>query len=69
MKSKVKIDSPDPDIRGSWPALKRAAKKARALSIATGTPFYVMQNGRIVDLNQRRSSRPAKNRRSTRQRS
>ncbi|MCC6573188.1 MAG: hypothetical protein IT462_05290 [Planctomycetes bacterium] len=32
-------------------ALKRAAKAARKLSIETGTPFWVMKDGKIVDLN------------------
>lgn len=44
-------DSPNPDVRGSWPALLRAAKRARALSKSTGTPFYTIRNGKIVDLN------------------
>jgi hypothetical protein len=50
-KSKVKFTSRDPDIRSSLPALLRAARHARALSKATGTPFYVMRKGKIVDLN------------------
>lgn len=41
----------DPDIRGSLPALRRAAREARKLSIQLGTPFYVMKDGKIVDLN------------------
>jgi hypothetical protein len=36
---------------GSFAALKRAARKARRLSIETGTPFIVWQNGKVVDLN------------------
>jgi len=44
------VKSSDPDIRGSWPALLRAAKKARELAEATGTPFYVLQNGKVVNL-------------------
>ena len=39
----------DPDLRGSWPAMQRAAKAARALAIQTGTPLYVMRDGRVVD--------------------
>ncbi len=39
----------DPDLRGSWPAMQRAAKAARALAIQTGTPLYVMRGGRVVD--------------------
>ncbi len=47
----MKINSNDPDILGSLPALRRAAKAARALSIKTNTPFWVIKNGKIVDLN------------------
>jgi hypothetical protein len=53
------MTSKDPDIRGSLPALRRAAKRAMRLAIATGTPLYVMKGGKIVDLNPRpRSRRP-----------
>jgi hypothetical protein len=48
---KKTFTSNDPDIVGSLPALRRAAKAARELSIKTGTPFYVMERGKIVDLN------------------
>ncbi|HEY1687154.1 MAG TPA: hypothetical protein VGG19_20505 [Tepidisphaeraceae bacterium] len=48
---KPKINITDPDLLGALPALKRAAKKARELSIATGTPFIVVKDGKIVDLN------------------
>jgi hypothetical protein len=41
----------DPDLAGALPALERAAAAARKLSIETGTPFYVLKNGKIVDLN------------------
>jgi hypothetical protein len=43
--------SRDPDIIGSFAALKRAARAARRLSRETGTPFWVMIDGKIVDLN------------------
>jgi hypothetical protein len=33
------------------PALKRAAASAWRLSVETGTPFYVIENGRVVDRN------------------
>ena len=46
-----KFNITDPDILGSWPALKRAAKAAWKLSKETGTPFYVWQDGKVVDLN------------------
>ena len=48
---KPKFNTKDPDILGSLPALRRAAKRAKALAIATRTPFYVWQNGRVVNLN------------------
>jgi hypothetical protein len=41
----------DPDLANALPALKRAAAAARRLSIETGTPFSVIQNDRVVDLN------------------
>ena len=40
----------DPDIRGSWPALQRAACAARRLALQTRTPLYVWRNGRVVNL-------------------
>ncbi len=46
-----KFNTTDPDIIGSWPAMKRAARRALALGIATGTPVWVMKNGRMVNLN------------------
>jgi hypothetical protein len=46
-----KIICSDPDLRGVLPALRRAARKARKLSQITGTPFIVVKNGRLVDLN------------------
>lgn len=39
----------DPDIRGSLPALRRAATHARELAERTGTPCWIMREGRIVD--------------------
>lgn len=48
---RTKMVSKDADIRGSLPALKRAARSARKLAKATGTPVYVLRKGRVVDLN------------------
>ena len=53
----------DPDLARVLPALKRAAAAAWRLSIETGTPFCVIENGRVVDRNaarKRRVSRPAR---------
>lgn len=44
------LQSRDPDILASEPALRRAARRARTLGRRTGTPVYVLQRGRIVDL-------------------
>ena len=45
-----KIASKDPDIIASWPALRRAARRALQLGRQTGTPVYALKNGKIVDL-------------------
>ena len=39
----------DPDLQGATAALKRAARHARELAQRTGTPCWVMRDGRIVD--------------------
>ena len=51
-KTKINWGTKVPELQGSLPALLRAAKKARALSKATGTGFLVWRNGRTVDLNE-----------------
>ena len=48
MKTKSKLM--DGEIEGELAALKRAAKAARKLAHVTKTPFWVMKNGRMVDL-------------------
>lgn len=49
--------SKDPDIIGSVAALRRAAKAALRLGLETGTPVWVMIDGKIVDLTQRYPNR------------
>ncbi|MCX7016562.1 MAG: hypothetical protein NTW86_29060 [Candidatus Sumerlaeota bacterium] len=44
--------SKDPDILAVGRALRRAARRALELGRQTGTPVYVIKNGRIVDLTQ-----------------
>lgn len=41
------------DIASATKALRRAAKRALELGIKTGTPVYVMEKGRIVDIAKR----------------
>jgi len=43
----------DRDIAGSDAALRRAAKRALQIGLETGTPVYVLENGKIVDLTRR----------------
>ena len=40
----------DPDILASAAALRRAAKRALREGLETGTPVWVIKNGRMVDL-------------------
>jgi len=47
--------SRDPDIIASKKALERAARK-------TGTPFYVLKDGKVVDLNRARKRKQKRER-------
>ena len=55
--------SKDPDIIGSEAALRRAAKRALQIGLETGTPVYVMIDGKIVDLTKRQGRKTGKKRR------
>jgi hypothetical protein len=59
---KSKIKSRDPDIRGSLAALRRASKVAWKLAVQTNTGFWVMKNGKIVNLNPRAKRAKARGR-------
>lgn len=50
----------DPDLAGAFSALKRAAAAAWRLSVETGTPFYVIENGRVVNRNPKPKRRSGK---------
>ena len=41
----------DPDVAGALSALNRATAAAWRLSLETGTPFFVIENGRVVNRN------------------
>jgi hypothetical protein len=45
------MESTDPEVAATLRALRRASDRALRLSKATGTPFWVMKNGRMVNLN------------------
>lgn len=49
--------SRDPDILSAGVALRRAARRAHEIGRKTGTPVYVLKNGRIVDLTRERKRR------------
>jgi hypothetical protein len=51
--TKTRHGSKDPDIVGSEAALRRAAKRALQIGLETGTPVYVLEHGKIVDLTKR----------------
>jgi hypothetical protein len=53
--------SSDPRIRREMRALKQAARSAKRLAEVTGTPFYVVKNGRLINLHKGRK-RSAKQR-------
>ena len=48
---KTKKPVTDVDLALAGRALERAAARARQLAEQTGTPLYVLQYGRVVDLN------------------
>jgi len=48
----------DPDLAGALSALKRAAAAAWRLSVETGTPFFVIENGRVVNRNPKKRRVP-----------
>lgn len=50
MSRSIAPPSRDPDLVMSAKALQRAAKRALELGLQTGTPVYVMKQGRIIDL-------------------
>jgi hypothetical protein len=45
--------SKDLDLAGIDAALRRAAKRALQIGLETGTPVYVLEDGKIVDLTRR----------------
>lgn len=51
-----KVESQSREVEDTLRALRRAAKRALELGLKTGTPVYVMENGKIVDLTKRKRS-------------
>jgi hypothetical protein len=48
---KLKPSAMDADIAKAGQALERSAARARHLAEQTGTPLYILKNGRVVNLN------------------
>lgn len=38
----------DPDLAGSWVAIRRAAKRAAQVAVSTNTALVVLRNGKCV---------------------
>lgn len=50
----------DRNTEDTLPALRRAARRARELGAKTGTPVYVIQDNRIIDLTKQGSEASGK---------
>ena len=55
--NRQKAGSKDPDIQASVKALRRAARRAMRLGVQTGTPVYVLQDGKIIGLTRQKRMR------------
>lgn len=60
--TKESMKSKDPDIIASDAALRRAAKRALQIGLQTGTPVYVLIDGKIVDLTKQHRRKAGKKR-------
>lgn len=47
MNTKTINQAKNADLRGSWPALQRAAQRARELAAQTGTELIISRDGAI----------------------
>jgi hypothetical protein len=46
--NKTKIQIPDKDLANAEPALRRAAKRARAIAQQTHTPLVIYEKGKVI---------------------
>ncbi len=60
--TRASMKSKDPDIIASEAALRRAAKRALQIGLETGTPVYVLIDGKIVDLTKQHRRKVSKGR-------
>ena len=61
----LKSGSHSREIEDTLRALRRAARRALELGLKTGTPVYVVENGKIVDLTKRKQRTKAKTTKTT----
>lgn len=52
---RARVNSQSTETKDISRALRRAARKALELGIKTGTPVYVMKDGKIVDLTKKQT--------------
>ena len=55
-----------PEIEATLRSLRRSAKRALELGLQTGTPVYVWENGKIVDLTKKQPAKKSKSKRASR---
>jgi hypothetical protein len=48
----------DPDLAGSWVAIRRAAKRAEQVAASTNTELVVLRNGKCVHVKPGREPKP-----------
>jgi len=51
------VNSYSQEVQDTLRALRRAARRALELGIKTGTPVYVVEDGKLVDLTKRKRPR------------
>ena len=59
-----RISSPSPEAQDVLRALRRAAKRALELGLKTGTPVWVMKNGKLTDLTKEQPIKKARSKQS-----
>lgn len=62
-----RVSSQSREIQDTLRALRRAARNALELGIKTGTPVWVMEDGKMIDLTKKQKpSKKSKSKRSSR---
>lgn len=48
----------DPDLVGSWVAIRRAARRAAQVAVSTDTKLVILRNGKCVHVKPEREPKP-----------